>query len=159
MLIFRLLFCLTTKAFLSPQLLVYMPIDLPFHYAIYLFGLFQSNKPLVLVCPLACSTYSQIYPFINLPVSFLFFTWLTCTLIVNSSAGLHTDRPTRKLMYPLILMLLSNHEDLPADSNVYMSKDAPVQKLSPFVFMHPLYLFSEVKKSLHSLPSLERLLP
>ena len=30
-----------------------------------------------------------------------------------------------------------NHEYLPADSTVYMSIDAPVQKLSPFSFMHP----------------------
>ena len=30
-----------------------------------------------------------------------------------------------------------NHEDLPADSTFYMSKDAPIQKLSLFIFMHP----------------------
>ena len=29
------------------------------------------------------------------------------------------------------------HEDLLADSTVYMSIDAPVQKLSPFSVMHP----------------------
>jgi len=30
-----------------------------------------------------------------------------------------------------------NHEDLPANSTVYMSIDAPVQKLSPLSVMHP----------------------
>ena len=40
------------------------------------FWFLHSNKPLVLTCPLTCSTYSQIHPFIRLLVPFLFFTWL-----------------------------------------------------------------------------------
>ena len=116
--IFRLLFCLATKTYLPPQLLVDMPIDLPVHYPTCSFWLLHSDKPFVLTCPLTCcSNYSQIYPFINQPVPFVcvFRLVLDAHLSANLSAGLRTDRPTRKLMYLLILM----HEDLcvhtPAD--------------------------------------------
>ena len=40
-----------------------------------------------------------------------------------------------------------NHEDPPADSTVYMSIDAPVQKLSPFIFMHPFRIASTIYQS------------
>ena len=55
------------------------------------------------------SKYSQIYPFINQPVPFVcvFQLALHAHLSVNSSAGLRTDRTTRKWMYLLILMLLA----------------------------------------------------
>ena len=80
-----LLFCLTTKTYLSSQLLVYMPIDLPVHYPTSSFWLFHSDKPFVLTCPLTCcSKYSQIYLFINQPVQFVcvcFSPGFTCTFI------------------------------------------------------------------------------
>ena len=104
-----LLFCLTTKTYLS-QLLVYMPIDLPVHYPTCSFWLFHSNKQFVFTCPLTyCSNYSQIYPFINQPVPFVcdFRLDLDAHLSANSSAGLSTDRSTRKWMYLLILILLA----------------------------------------------------
>ena len=76
--IFRLLFCLSTKTYLSPQLPVYIPIDLPIHYPTCSFWLFHSDKPFVLTCPLTyCSKYSQIYHFINQLFNLcVFFTWL-----------------------------------------------------------------------------------
>ena len=107
--IFMLLFCLTTKTYLSPQLIVYMPKDLPVHYPTCSLWLFHSDKPFVLTCPLTCcSKYSQIYLFIDQPVQFLcvFHLALHAHLSVKSFAGLRTVRPTRKWMYLLILMLL-----------------------------------------------------
>ena len=77
--------CLTTKTYLSSQLLVYMPIDLPVHYPTCSFWLFHSDKPFVLTCPLTCSSkYSQIYPFFfffyqstgSIPCVCVCFTWL-----------------------------------------------------------------------------------
>ena len=121
-----------------------MPIDLPVHYPTCSFWLFHSDKLFVLTCPLTCcSKYLQMYPFINQPVPFVcvFHLALQAHLSVISSAGLHTDRPTRKWMYLLILMLLAI---TPADSTVYMSIDAPVQKLSPFIFMHPFRFTSTI---------------
>ena len=122
-----------------------MPIDLPFHYPTYSFWFFHSNKPLVLTC--------LFYIFANLPFHqptgsiYFFHLALRAHLSVNSPADLHTDRPTRKLMYLLISMLLANHEDLSADSTVYMSIDAPVQRLSPFIFMHPFRFTSTIYPS------------
>ena len=61
-------------------------------------------------CPLTCcSKYSQIYPFINQSVPFVcvFHLALHAHLSVNSSTDQRTDRPTRKWMYLLILMLLA----------------------------------------------------
>jgi len=125
-----LLFCLTTKTYLSPQLIVYMPKDLPVHYPTCSLWLFHSDKPFVLTCPLTCcSKYSQIYLFINQPVQFLcvFHLALHAHLSVNSSAGLRTVRPTRKWMYLLILMLLA------ITTKTYL----PIQLFSPFSVMHP----------------------
>ena len=93
------------------------------------------------------STYQSshlFYIFTDLPFhqptgSICFFHLvLRAHLFVNSSAGLCTDIPTWKWKYLLILMLLANHEDLPADSNVWMSRDALVQKCPPgsFSFIH-----------------------
>ena len=85
------------------------PIDLPVHYPTSSFWLFHSDKPFVLTCPLACcSKYSQIYLFLNQPVQFVcvFHLALHAHLSVNSSAGLRTDRPTRKWLYLLILVQL-----------------------------------------------------
>ena len=87
------------KTYLSPQLLVYMPIDVPVHYPNCSFCLFHSDKPFALTCPLTCcSKYSQIYLFINQPVQFVgvFHLVLHTHLAFKSSAALRTDRPTRK---------------------------------------------------------------
>ena len=75
--IFMLLFCLTTKTYLSPQLLVYVPIDLPVHYPTCSFWLFHSDKPFVpVLLPVVLNirrfTFSSVIRF-NLCV---FFTWL-----------------------------------------------------------------------------------
>ena len=40
-----------------------------------------------------------------------------------------------------------NHEDLPANSTVYISIDAPIQKLSPFISMHPFWITSMIYPS------------
>ena len=123
------LFRLTSKTYLSPQLLVYLPIDVPVHYTTCSFWLFHSDKPFVLTCPLTCcSKYLQIYPFISQLVPFVcvFHLALHAHLSVNSSAGLRTDRPTRKWTYLLILMLLA----------VTMKTYLPIQ-LSTCPKMHP----------------------
>ena len=40
-----------------------------------------------------------------------------------------------------------HQKDPPADSTVYMSIDAPVQKLSPFIFMQPFWITSTIYQS------------
>ena len=98
---------LSTKAYMSPQLLVYIPTDLPVHYPTCSCWLFHPDKPFVLTCPLTCcSKYSHIDLFVNQPVPLLcvcFSPGFTFTLICQ----LRTDRPTRKWTYLLILMLLA----------------------------------------------------
>ena len=143
-----LLFCLNTTIYLSPQLLVYMPIDLPVHYPTCSFWLFHSDKPFVLTCPLACcSKYSQIYLFLNQPVQFVcvFHMALHAHLSVNSSAGLPTDRPTRKWMYLLILMQL--------DTQTYLSTYRPVYIPTDHVHLDPSFPVNQEDLPLHSPPS------
>ena len=141
-----LLFCLTTKTYLSPQLLVYMPIDLPVHYPTCSFWLFHSDKPFVLTCPLTyCSKYSQIYIFINQPVQFVcvFHLALNAHLSVNTPAGLRTDRPTQKWMYVLILMLLDITTKTYLASQLFMCP-----------YMHPIKSSPRLVLCIHSdLPS------
>ncbi len=65
----------------------------------YLFILIISFRQTICTyLPLACcSKYSEIYLFINQPFSLCVFQLaLRAHLSVNSSAGLRTDRPTRK---------------------------------------------------------------
>ena len=147
-----LLFCLTAKAYLSPQLLVYMPIDLPFHCPTCSFWLFHSDKPFVLTYPLTCcSEYSQVNLFTSQPVQFVCFftcfymhTYLSTHMLVCMSV-----RQTHPKMNVPVNIDVSgyNHEDLPADSTVYLSIDAPVQKLSPFIVMHPFWFTSAIYPS------------
>ena len=126
-------FCLTTKTYLSPQLLVYLPIDVPaqdpacsFLYlnsdyplrhvhsctcsSVYLFSLFLFGITSTITFQLICwGTYTQIYLKINLPVC------LHAFLLFN-----HKDLPQ---IYPKINLsvylhayLLFNHKDLPVTS-------------------------------------------
>ena len=79
------------------------------HSLPYLFILIISFRQTICTyLPLACcSKYSEIYLFHQSTVQFVFFLLaLHAHLSVNSSAGLRTDRPTRKRMYLLILMQL-----------------------------------------------------
>ena len=79
-----LLFCLTTKTYLLPQLLVYMPIDVPVHDPTCSFWYLHSDKLLLFTCPLTCySTYSQTYGCIS--SSFFFTCTLICQLICWSA--------------------------------------------------------------------------
>ena len=69
-----LLFCLTTKTYLTSQLLLYMPRDLLVDYPTCSFWLFHSHKPFILTCPLTGFKYLQI--FIKQIVPFgVFLTW------------------------------------------------------------------------------------
>ena len=117
-----LLFCLTTKTYLSPQLIVYMPKDLPVHYPTCSLWLFHSDKPFVLTCPLTCcSKYSQIYIFINQPVSIFvcFSPGFTCTLICQIICWSAYRQTHPKMNVPVNFDASGyNHEDLPADSTV-----------------------------------------
>ena len=138
-----LLFCLTTKTYLSPQLLVYMPIDQLVHYPTCSFWLFHSNKLFVLTCPLTCSKYSQIYLFIDQLVQFVCFSpGFTCTLICQFICWSAYQQTHPKMNVPVNFDASDyNHEDLPANSTVYMSIDAPVQKLPVKCYASiPIYL-------------------
>ena len=108
-----LLLCLTMKTYLSPQLLVYLPIDVPVHDPTCSFSYFHSEKPL-LTHPLnSFSTYSWISAFINPPVQFIIFLLAnTYTLSVNWSTGLHTSDPpeNKPTCSSWCYFLLANHE-------------------------------------------------
>ena len=76
------------------------------------------------------------------PTGSLSFFHLTlhAHLSVNSSAVQHTDIPTRKWMYLLILMIyfwLIKMTFLPTRLIVWMSIDTSSQKLYLFIFIHP----------------------
>jgi len=122
----------------------------------YRFILFHSNKPFVLTCPLTCcSKYSQIYlSSINrfhLCV-FCFPPGFTCTLICQLICWTAYRQTHRKINVPVNFDAFGyNHEDLPADSTVYMSIDKPVQKLSPFIFKHPFQFTSTIHPSIQPL--------
>ena len=86
------------------------------------------------------------------PTGSLSFFHLTlhAHLSVNSSAGLHTDIPTRKWMYLLILMIyfwLTKKTFLPTQLIVWMSINTPGQKLYPFIFIHPYRISSTIYPS------------
>ncbi len=78
-----LLFCLTTKTYLSPQLLVYMPIDLPVHYPTCSFWLFHSDKQFVLtfLSPVVLNIRRFTFSSINRSICVCFSPGFTCTLI------------------------------------------------------------------------------
>ena len=133
-----LLFRLTTKTYLSPQLLLYLPIDVPVHYPTCSFWLFHSDKPFVLTCPLTCcSKYSQIYPFINQLVPFVCVCHLTLhahlsvnpdmNVPVNSGYDLFKNSPhsfrITYMIYPSTQLLLYIYPDL-LGNNLPLCHDA-----------------------------------
>ena len=85
-----LLLCLRTKTYMSPQLLVYLPIYVPIHDPTCSFS----------SCP-------QTYLFINIPVRFIsYFSVYPTQWPFNSSTGVPTHRSTRKYIYLFTFMLL-----------------------------------------------------
>ena len=61
-----LFFGVTTNTYLSPQLLVYLPIDVPVHDHTCSFSYSRSTRP-----RFCCTTFPQTYLFINIPVRFI----------------------------------------------------------------------------------------
>ena len=114
-----LLFRLTTKTYLSPQLLLYLPTYVPVHYPTCSFWLFHSNKPFVLTCPLTCcSKYSQIHHQPTGSICVCFSPGFTCTVSAHlSSAGLRTDRPTQNL----VLLAITTKTYLPSQLSICLS--------------------------------------
>ena len=70
-----LLFCLTTKTYLSPQLLVYMPINLPVHYITlpvhFDYFIPTINLYLPVFSPVVLNIHKFTF-FINQPVQFVY---------------------------------------------------------------------------------------
>ena len=109
-----LLFRLTTKTYLSPQLFLYMPIDVPVHDStcILLFRLTAKIYP---------STFLLLYMSTDVPVHhytcsvYLFLFGITSTVTFQLIYwGTYTQiYPKIKLPVYLHASLLSNHKDLP----------------------------------------------
>ena len=120
-----LLFRLTTKTYLSPNVLVYMFLmctadrcTRSWPYLFILILSFQLTLIIHLSSHLLVYIYLQIYPFINLPAPFLFSPDFTCTFIcqlVCCSTYWHTH-PKMNAPVNLDDLLLANKEDLSADS-------------------------------------------
>ena len=99
-LMFRL--CLKTKTYLSPQLLVYLPLNVPDHdsassFSYFKYSIWLTAKIYPPTSRSTCSTCPQIYQFISIPVQY--FSLFGITLICfpfRSSARVRTHRPTRK---------------------------------------------------------------
>ena len=71
-----LLLCLRTKNYLSPQLLLYLPIDVPVHDPTCSFAYFHSDQPLRTTRQrFHCSTCPQTYLFTSTPVQFFFLSF------------------------------------------------------------------------------------
>ena len=123
-----LLFCLTAKTYLSPQLLTCVHAHIATHSLPYLFILIISFRQTICT-DLYSPGVLNISRFTFSSVSrFSLCVWL----------DMHTDLSNHLLNVPVNFDASGyNHENLPANSTVYMSIDAPVQKLSPFSVMHP----------------------
>ena len=143
-----LLFRLTTKTYLSPQLLPYCPWMYPF-----------ITLPVIISFQQIVCTYlsSQLlfWVFADLPfyqptgsICVCFSPGFTCTLICQLICWSSYRQTHQKMNVPVNFDASGyNHEDLSADSTVDMFIVAPVQKLSPFIFMHPFRITSAIYPS------------
>ena len=128
---------LRQRPYLSPQLLLYLLIDAPISIH---FDYFIPTNHLYL--PVLSPVVLSIRRFtINQPVPFVcvFHVALHAQFLlisVNSSAGLHTDRPTQNFDASGY-----NHEDLLIQLSTCLH--APIQK-NLFIFMHPFWITSTI---------------
>ena len=141
-----LLFCLNTTIYLSPQLLVYMPIHLPVHYPTCSFWLFHSDKPFVLTCPLACcSKYLQIYlSSINRFNLCVFFTWLYMHTYLSTHllVCLPTDPPENECTCSFWCNLICKLTCPLTDPSIY----PPIMfiLIPPFRLTRKIYLYTHL---------------
>ena len=107
-----LLFRLTIKTYLSPQLFLYLPKDVPVHGPICSFSYFHSDEPFRSTRQrFYCSTCPQMYLFITILFCistdvpdhlytcsvYFFFFGITCTMTFQLISGyLTTDPPENK---------------------------------------------------------------
>ena len=97
--ILMLLLCLRTNTYLSPQLLVYLPLNVPDHDPAISFSYF---KCYILVTAktypstFCCSTCPQIYPFMSIPVQYFSLFGITYTVKFPLICWVHTHRSNRK---------------------------------------------------------------
>ena len=81
--IIMLLLCLRTKTYLSPQLLVYLPLNVPDHDPASSFSYFKYSICLtakIYPSTFYCSTCPQIYPFMSIPVQYFSLFGITYTV-------------------------------------------------------------------------------
>ena len=81
--ILMLLLCLGTKTYLSPQLLVYLPLNVPDHDLACSFSYFKYSIWLTLGSThqhFYCSTRPQIYLFMSIPVQYFSLFGITYTV-------------------------------------------------------------------------------
>ena len=96
--------CLRTKTYLSPQLLVYLPIIICTRSWPYLFIFILSFRLTVKIYP---STFPLFYMSTDVPVRFIsYFSAYPTQWRFNSSTGVPTHRSTRKYIYLFTFMLL-----------------------------------------------------
>ena len=81
--ILMLLFCLRTKTYLSPQLLVCLPLNVPDHdpaisFSYFKYSIWLTTKIYPSAC--YCSTCPQIYPFMSIPVQYFSLFSITYTV-------------------------------------------------------------------------------
>ena len=127
-------FCLSTKTYLSPQLFLYLPIDVPAHNSTcYLFRLTAKIYPSTFLL-LYVSTYVPVHHYtcsvylflfgITSTITFQFVYWDTYTQIY----------PKIKLPVYLHASLLSNHKDLPVTTTTCVHAHRSTRSL-PHLFI------------------------
>ena len=116
-----LLFHLTIKTYLSPQLLVYLPIDVPVHDPTCSFSLSFWEPLRSTRQSFYCSPCPHVYLFITIPVQFISsFFGITCAMtfqLVYWGTYTHTHLKINLPVY-LHASLLSNHKDLPVTTTI-----------------------------------------
>ena len=143
-----LLFRLTTKTYLSPQLLLYFPQMYPFITLPVIISFRQT------VCTYL-SSHLLFWVLADLPfhqptgsICVCFSPGFTCTLIYQLICWSAHRQTHPKMNVPVNFDASGyNHEDLLADSTVCMFIDAPVQKPTPFICMHPFRITSTIYQS------------
>ena len=129
--ILMLLLCLRTNTYLSPQLLVYLPLNVPDHDPAISFSYFKYSIWLtakIYPSTLYCSTCSQIYPFMSIPVQYFSLFCITYTVKFPLICWVRTHRSNRKYTYMFIFILplcLTTKTYLSPKILVYLPIDVP----------------------------------
>ena len=114
--------CLRTKTYLSPQLLVYLPLNVPDHdpgssFSYFKYSIWLTAK--IYPSVFYCSTCPQIYAFMSIPVQYFSLFSITYTLkFPLICSGTYTQiQPEINLPVYLHTAPLSNNKDLPVTTN------------------------------------------